>query len=73
MAERRLYGVYYKTESEGDKECFAYVYAMSEENAENAVRRFAGSRIDPVIVCWTEELNCGLVAFLDGYFFECEG
>ena len=37
MAERKLYGAFYKQPSKDDKDHFAYVYAKNEELAKEIV------------------------------------
>lgn len=69
-AERKLYGVYYKKTSGNKGEQFAYVYARNEELAKEIVRKLTSTKLEVSDVCCVGEIDCGLVAFLDGHFFE---
>lgn len=69
MAERKLYGVYYTETSEGEPH-FAYVYAKNKELAKEIVIKLTSTRLVLSDVSFVEEIDCGLVAFLDGHFFE---
>ena len=69
MAERKLYGVYYQKEDEGEIH-FAYVYAKNKELAKEIVRKLTSTRLALSVAYAAEEIDCGLVAFLDGHFYE---
>ena len=70
MSERKLYGVFYKQPSKDDKDHFAYVYARNEELAKEIVIKLTSTRLAVSEVYCVNEIDCGLVAFLDGQFFE---
>ena len=69
-AKRKLYGVFYKQPFKDDEEHFAYVYARNEELAKEIVMKLTSTRLAVSDVSFVEEMDCGLVAFLDSQFFE---
>lgn len=69
MADRKLYGVYYQKGDEGEIH-FAYVYAKNKELAKEIVRKLTSTRLVLSDAYAVDEIECGLIAFLDGHFYE---
>ena len=69
MAKRKLYCVFYETNS-GEEQHFAYVYAKNTELAKEIVRKLTSTRLEVTNVYGVDEIDCGVVAFFDGHFYE---